>query len=60
MIVSKGQKVRRFLVILALTVCFGTPVYFLTGSAVTAQDLVVNRKAEGISLDPAKTTTMED
>jgi peptide/nickel transport system substrate-binding protein len=60
MIVSKGEKVRRFMVILALTVCFSTSVYFLTESAVTAQDLVVNRKAEGISLDPAKTTTMED
>jgi ABC-type transport system substrate-binding protein len=24
------------------------------------QELVVNRKAEGVSLDPAKTTTMED
>ena len=29
-------------------------------AAASKQELIVNRKAEGVSLDPAKTTAMED
>ncbi len=47
-----GWGITVFLLVLGMSV----PAIWAAGP----QELVVNRKAEGVSLDPAKTTTMED
>ena len=54
-------KRREFLFVLVVASVFS----FLSGEfrsaeSASPQEIVVNRKAEGVSLDPARTTTMED
>ena len=43
--------------IVAIALLFGLAA---DSAAASKQELIVNRKAEGVSLDPAKTTAMED
>ena len=56
----RAKKLMFMFVVVAVAVLSVLSGEFRRADAAGPQEIIVNRKAEGVSLDPAKTTTMED
>ena len=60
MISFRTREISLFVASLVAVAFLGASGSLIPVTTAGAQEIVVNRKAEGVSLDPAKTTTMED